>query len=93
MCIRDRLCVWEAISKGAAGSFQMTNNGKKMLEEDDWPGFYIKHFIKDMKIAMQELQQQNLYFPILNQVEQLYETLSQKGYDEKGTQAIIDYYK
>ena len=89
----DPLCVWEAISKGAAGSFQMTNNGKKMLEEDDWPGFYIKHFIKDMKIAMQELQQQNLYFPILNQVEQLYETLSQKGYDEKGTQAIIDYYK
>ena len=37
-----------AISKGAAGSWQMSNNGVKMLQEDYNPGFFIKHFIKDM---------------------------------------------
>ncbi len=40
-----------AISGGAAGSWQVTNNGPKILKEDYKPGFYIHHFIKDLKLV------------------------------------------
>ena len=43
-----------SISKGAAGSWQMTNNAPKMVAGDMAPGFFIKHFIKDMAIADEE---------------------------------------
>lgn len=85
--------VLQAISKGAAGSFQMSNNGIKMLQKDYEPGFYIKHFIKDMKIALTELEQADLYFPVLNQVKNIFDTLSKMGYDDAGTQAMIEYYQ
>ena len=49
----DTKTVLDAISKGAAGSWQMQNNGYKMIEKDYAPGFFNKHFIKDMKIANQ----------------------------------------
>ena len=45
----DRLLA--SISKGAAGSWQMENLMPKMVQEDYAPGFFLKHFIKDMKIA------------------------------------------
>lgn len=40
-----------AISGGAAGSWQVSNNGPKILKEDYKPGFYIHHFIKDLKLV------------------------------------------
>ena len=40
-----------SISNGAAGSWQMTNNAPKMNKRDFEPGFYIKHIVKDLKIA------------------------------------------
>lgn len=85
--------VLAAIAKGAAGSFQLTHNGEKMLCHDYEPGFYIKHFIKDMNIAAAELKQMDLHFPILTQVQSIYETLREMGYDDAGTQAIWEYYQ
>ena len=78
--------VFNAISKGAAGSWQMSNNFKKMIDNDYDPGFYIKHFIKDLKIANQE---SNSKFTILKDVISMYEELDLDNY---GTQAINKYY-
>ena len=78
--------VYNAISKGAAGSWQMDNNFTKMIIDDNNPGFYIKHFIKDLKIANQE---SNSKFTILNDVIKMYEELDS---DDLGTQAISKYY-
>ena len=64
-----------------------------MLCHDYEPGFYIKHFIKDMNIAAAELKQMDLHFPILTQVQSIYETLREMGYDDAGTQAIWEYYQ
>ena len=64
-----------------------------MLAEDLEPGFYIKHFIKDMKIALDEAEQMNLQLPGLTLAKQLYDTLLEQGYGEKGTQALIKYYE
>lgn len=43
-----------SISTGAAGSWQMKNMAPRNVKGDFEPGFYIKHFIKDMKIAVDE---------------------------------------
>lgn len=50
----DREAVFAAISKGAAGSSQMINMAPRIFAEDFAPGFFAKHFIKDMKIALEE---------------------------------------
>lgn len=84
--------VLNAITKGAAYSFQLDMVSKKVLNKDFDPGFYIKHFIKDMSIAKNEANYKGLILPILNQVLNEYEYLQARGYGEYGTQAIYYYY-
>jgi len=78
------------ITGGSANSWQAANNGKKMIEKDYEPGFFVKHFLKDLKLAMDE--KENLDLKVLEIATNAYETLSSKGFSEKGTQAIIEYY-
>ena len=85
--------VLSAMSAGAAGSWQMSNNGPKMLIGDIEPGFYIKHFIKDLQLAEAESKEAEINLPVLCQVLKQYQKLSEMGLDEAGTQAIIEYYK
>jgi len=85
--------VFQSISTGAAGSWSLSNLGPRMVKGDLEPGFYIKHFIKDMKIAIDESEQMNLDLPGLKLSKQLYNTLLENGYGEKGTQALIKYYE
>ena len=83
----------DCISAGAAGSWQMSNNGPKMVKEDWAPGFYIKHFIKDMRIAVEEADQRGAELPVLKQVLNIYERLQEQGQGDLGTQAIIKAYR
>ncbi len=82
-----------SISEGAAGSWQMSNMGPKMINEDFAPGFYIKHFIKDMKIAVEECVEFNSELKVLNKVLEMYETLEVNDCGDFGTQALIKYYE
>lgn len=85
--------VLQSISSGAAGSWSLSNLGPRILKDDLEPGFYIKHFIKDMKIALEEAEKMNLDLPGLKLSKQMYETLLEQGYGDKGTQALIKYYQ
>ena len=82
-----------AISKGAASSWQMDNNVPKMLKNDYAPGFFIKHFIKDMKIAQSVMNGRGKKLPVLDTVLAEFEELEKRGFAEKGTQSIIARYK
>ena len=82
----------ETIAGGAAGSWQLSNLGPKMAIEDYTPGFYIKHFIKDMKIAEEEADEKNQQLPILQKVCQMFQELEAQGKGENGTQNLIEYY-
>lgn len=84
--------VLQSISTGAAGSWSLSNLGPRMIKGDLEPGFYVKHFIKDMKIAIEEAERMDLDLPGVKLSKQLYNTLLEKGYGEKGTQALIKYY-
>lgn len=81
------------ISKGAAGSWQLENNGPRALVNDFAPGFYIKHFIKDMKIAQDVMKEHQEDLPMLNIVCNLYQQLQKEGFENEGTQALIKYYE
>lgn len=85
--------VMQSISTGAAGSWSLSNLGPRMIKGDMEPGFYIKHFIKDMKIAIDEAEKMNLNLPGVKLSKELYNILLEKGYGEKGTQALIKYYE
>ena len=50
----DMPTLLKSVSTGAAGSKQLDTFGPKILEEDYAPGFFMKHFIKDMKLALVE---------------------------------------
>ena len=89
----DGKTVLDEISKGAAGSWQIDNNAPKMLINDYEPGFFIKHFIKDLKIARDTMQSKNEELEVLNKVLEMYESISDNGLDNEGTQAIFEYYK
>ena len=83
----------DTISTGAAGSWQMSNNGPKMVSGDYAPGFFIKHYVKDLRIAREEAKQKNLKLPILKKTLKMYRDMEEKGQGELGTQAIIEQYK
>lgn len=78
------------ITGGSASSWQAQINGRKMIQQDYAPGFYIKHFLKDLKLVMQE--KEDLKLDVVERVVHIFETLNDNGYSENGTQAIIEYY-
>lgn len=84
--------VLKSISSGAASSWSLSNLAPRMINEDYEPGFYVKHFIKDMKIALQEAKAMNLHLPGLKLAKELYNELAEMGYEEDGTQSLIKLY-
>ena len=83
----------KSISTGAAGSAQMNNVASKALKDDFNPGFFLKHFIKDMKIVDEESRSRGVQLEMLEAVLRLYEGMAQKGYENDGSQALIKYYQ
>lgn len=84
--------VLRSITAGAAGSWSLSNLAPRILKGDLEPGFYMKHFIKDMKIALDEAQRMNIQLPGLRLVKSMYDQLLEEGYGDNGTQALIKYY-
>lgn len=83
----------DSISTGAAGSAQMSNVIPRILRDDFNPGFFIKHFIKDMKLAGGEAVDADVKLGTLEYVLSMYEKLEAEGLGELGTQALIKYYQ
>lgn len=84
--------VLDAIGTGAAGSWQMNNMAPRMLEADFEPGFYIRHFIKDLKLALEGAEDADVSIPVTETVLDFYQTLEEEGHGDEGTQALIKYY-
>lgn len=82
----------KSVSAGAAGSRQLDLFGPKIAAGDYTPGFFMKHFIKDMKLALIEANKSGLDLGVLSQVLANYEELEAEGYGELGTQALIKFY-
>ena len=62
--------------------------GSRIVKNDFEPGFYIKHFIKDMGIALDEASKMNLHLPGLKLAYEFYLKAKDSGYENLGTQAL-----
>lgn len=84
--------VLKSIQTGAAGSWALSTLAPKMIDQDFAPGFYVKHFIKDMGIALDSAEEMGLRIPGLKLARSLYEELADMGEEDSGTQALCKLY-
>lgn len=82
-----------AVSTGAAGSKQLDFQGKKILAGDFAPGFFMKHFVKDMRLAEEEAENAGLDLNVLQQALSNCQSLIDRGCGDLGTQALIKFYE
>ena len=85
--------VLESIEAGAAGSWALSNLAPRMIKGDFAPGFYVKHFIKDMNIALDSCTNIGLQARGLELVKELYDQLAADGGEDLGTHALYRQYK
>ncbi len=78
-----------SVSSGAAGSWSLSNLGPRILRGDFAPGFKIAHFVKDLRIALDEAASMKLALPAVKLAEKLYSKLVESGFAEAGTQALV----
>ena len=88
----DPALVLQSIGGGAASGFQLNVLGARMIVGDYAPGFYVEHFIKDLKIAIQEAEQMKLNLPGLALAKSLFEKMASQGLQRNGTQGIFQIY-
>lgn len=84
--------VLDSITVGAANSWSLSQLGPRMLDGDFAPGFYIKHFIKDLRIALDSAEELGLNLPGVKLAKSLYEELAAKGEEDRGTQFLFTWY-
>lgn len=85
----DLTKVIETVGGGSAANWSLANYAPRILKEDYTPGFFVKHFIKDLKIALAEAEKMEIDLPATKEATRLYELLAKKGYENDGTQALI----
>lgn len=84
---------FKTVSTGSGGSFSMTSYGPRILKNDFKPGFFVHHFIKDMRLALEECEKMNITLPGLEAAYKLYNELEEEVRNTNGTQAISKWYK
>lgn len=77
-----------ALSGGGANSWSWGAYGPRILAGDFAPGFFVKHFVKDLRIAIDESRALGLALPGLELAERLYSRLQDADGAEFGTQAL-----
>lgn len=84
----DPRTVLESIGAGSAASWSLANLAPRILDGNFAPGFFVKHFVKDMRIAMSSAEEMGLDLPGLACAKRLYELLESSGGENLGTQAL-----
>jgi 3-hydroxyisobutyrate dehydrogenase len=88
----DPQTVLQSIESGAAGSWSLSNLAPRIIAGNYAPGFYVKHFIKDLNIALESAESMNLDLPGLALARRLYVELADAGGENDGTQALFKRY-
>ncbi|WP_203649970.1 NAD(P)-dependent oxidoreductase [Secundilactobacillus yichangensis] len=86
--------VLDTLSSGGADNWSMDNYAPRILKGDYTPGFFAKHFLKDLRIALDEADKMKLNLPATKLAKQLYETMvDERGLGNDGTQGLIKLYE
>jgi 3-hydroxyisobutyrate dehydrogenase len=84
----DPAKVLESISAGAASSWALTNLAPRVMKGDFNPGFFVRHFLKDIRLALEEGEAIGAFTPGMALAKELYASLERMGMGDKGTQAL-----
>jgi 3-hydroxyisobutyrate dehydrogenase len=84
----DQDAIIDVIGQGAAASWSINNLGRRIVKGNFDPGFFIKHFIKDMGIALAEARAMNLALPGLALANQFYIAAAAEGLENLGTHGL-----
>ena len=85
----DLMQVIRILGKGAAGCWSLNQLGPRMIREDWEPGFYVKHFLKDMAIVLEDAKRFDLKLQGVELVQRFYNSAKKKGFENEGTQVLL----
>lgn len=85
----DCEAVVEVISKGAAGSWQMENRHKTMLNDQYEHGFAVDWMRKDLDIALNEAKKNGSTLPLTSLVDQFYADIQKMGGNRWDTSSLL----
>lgn len=86
----DPEAVLASVAPGAAGSWSIQNLAPRIRRGDFAPGFRIDHFLKDLRIAIDEARAMGLGLPGLALAESLYARAASLGLADRGTHALME---
>lgn len=89
----DLQTVFDSVSTGSAASRQLSSLAPKIMNGDYAPGFFLKHFVKDMRLALEESDAMGLDLAVLRQAFFNFKELEDAGFGGLGTQALIKHYE
>ncbi len=78
-----------AVTKGAAGSWMLSNRGPQVIERDWRPGFTIDLQQKDLRLVLEAADEMGV--PVLgtSMIHQFYRTLQNRGLGLEGNHALV----
>jgi 3-hydroxyisobutyrate dehydrogenase len=82
-----------AVAGGAAGSWQLSNLGPKMIAGDFAPGFMIDLQHKDLRLVLEAAADAGLKLQTTQRVTKLFEEAMKQGRGRDGTQALFEIVK
>ena len=85
----DTDALLEAISGGAAQSWQMVNRGHTMVKGEFDFGFALDWMRKDLRICLEEAGRKGAPLPVTEIVASYYDELSAAGHGRNDTSALI----
>ncbi|MDF7637867.1 NAD(P)-dependent oxidoreductase [Lactobacillus sp. ESL0791] len=82
--------VLKTVGGGSAANWSLSNYGPRILKGDYTPGFFSKHFLKDLRIALDTAKEMKVELPATTEAKKLYEILvDEKKLGDLGTQGLI----
>ncbi|KRK48793.1 NAD(P)-dependent oxidoreductase [Secundilactobacillus kimchicus] len=85
--------VLTTLNGGGAANWSMANYAPRIMAGDYNPGFYAKHFLKDLRIALEEADKMQIELPATQLAHDLYaKMVDEKQLGNLGTQALIKLY-
>ena len=85
----DTKKVLQAISQGAAGSWQLSNRGETMIDRKFDFGFAVKLMRKDLGICLDHANNKNISLPITSIVNQFYAEVERNGGSKFDTSSLL----
>ncbi len=84
----DQQTAIHVLTKGAAGSWQLQVNGPLIAKQDFTPGFMNIHFIKDLRLVLEEAKKSNVSLPMVERVLELFASHTDPSFLHEATIAI-----